>query len=168
LFLASIRSALYLGPYGPLFSLYFNIWVRSPPALFRKKSKNSTLQPKLCTSKTIRPVHDTGRWQGPGGWGGDHHPEKSPERSLHGALTVLIRLIIIIPSSLSIARPSFSFLTGLRNNCCLHCMGLRACRLRRDPPPDRCLRPSSSLHLSRRPHWILELISAWMLKPLPN
>lgn len=31
------KECLYLGPYGPLFSLYFNIWVRSPPALFRKK-----------------------------------------------------------------------------------------------------------------------------------
>jgi hypothetical protein len=31
------KECLYLGPYGPLFSLYFNIWVRSPPALFREK-----------------------------------------------------------------------------------------------------------------------------------
>jgi hypothetical protein len=135
---------------------------------FEKKARTAHCNPNSARPRRSDQSMTQGGGKAPVGGGGDHHPEKSPERSLHGALTVLIRLIIIIPSSLSIARPSFSFLTGLRNNCCLHCMGLRACRLRRDPPPDRCLRPSSSLHLSRRPHWILELISAWMLKPLPN
>jgi hypothetical protein len=41
-FITYDSSPMYLGHYDPLFSLYFNIWVRSPPALFREKKKPCT------------------------------------------------------------------------------------------------------------------------------
>jgi hypothetical protein len=41
------KECLYLGPYGPLFSLYFNIWVRSPPALFREKKPQLNIVPQV-------------------------------------------------------------------------------------------------------------------------
>jgi hypothetical protein len=33
-----VSTGFYLGLYGPYFPLYFNIWVRSPPALFWGKN----------------------------------------------------------------------------------------------------------------------------------